>query len=139
MTQATPKQKQIIAMNFKDKDQREEIVYGITKDAKRTSTKDLTFEEANQILMSIGYHPFKEKKKFDQKNKKHLVVMNLLHDLEWQFNEKGNQYADLDRLGNWLMSDKRSPVQKRYLTEMNSQEIEKVITALTGILKWKMK
>lgn len=134
--QATKKQIQIIAMNFQDKEAREEVVYSVTQDAKRTSTKQLTFDEANEVLKALGFHPFKQVKKFDSKNPKHRVIMNLCHELDWIFYDKGRQLADLDKLGEWLMTNKRSPVKKRTLCEMTPQELEKVIKALTNITKW---
>lgn len=133
---AIKKQIQIIAMNFKDKEAREEVIFSVTHDPERVSTKQLTFDEANEILKSLGFHPFKQVKKFDSKNPKHRIIMNLCHELDWVFYDKGRQLADLDKLGEWLMTNKRSPVKKRTLCEMTPAELEKVIKALTNITKW---
>ena len=137
MTAPTKEQMRLIHIKMKDKEQLQDIVRELTSDPEKTSLKDLDFNQANSILKSLGIHPFKPVRKFDSKNEKHRVIMNLLHDIGWQFYEKGNQYADLDRLGEWLITDKKSPVKKRYLSEMDNKELEKVIAALTGIFKWK--
>ena len=134
--QATKKQIQVIAMNFQDKEVREEMIFSVTRDPERVSTKQLTFDEANEVLKGLGFHPFKPVKKFDSSNPKHRVIMNLCHELEWVFYDKGRQLADLDRLGEWLMTSKKSPVKKRMLCEMTPAELEKVITCLTAITKW---
>lgn len=138
-TAPTKKQMQVIQINIKDKEAKEEMVKSFTGDPTKTSLKDLTFDQANQILKNMGYHPFKQEKKFDDKNPKHRIIMSLLHEIGWKFTSYGKQYADLDRLGKWLMTDKRSPVKKQNLMQMDNKELEKVIAALTGIFKHKAK
>ncbi len=139
--QATKKQKQIIAINTPTKDIKEEWVQWATNDNNKTSTNDLTFEQANKLLMQLGLKAHKPEfwAVFDTKNTKHRVILSLMRQAQWvKPNYKHGEVADMDRLDNYLKNDKRCPVQKP-LQQMNDKELEKLIIALTGIVKSKYK
>ena len=139
--QATKKQKQIIAINTPTKDIKEEWVQWATNDNNKTSTNDLTFEQANKLLMQLGLKPHKPEyyAVFDTKNTKHRVILSLMRQAQWvKPNHKHGEVADMDRLDNYLKNDKRCPVQKP-LQQMNDKELEKLIIALNGIVKSKYK
>ncbi len=66
---------------------------------------------------------------FDKKNKAHMNILSQLRQLGWtKPHDKYGEVADLERLSNWLKSDK-SPVNQR-LRDMNKQEVSKIICAL---------
>lgn len=64
--------------------------------------------------------------RFDKANPQHRTILARCYTLGWVDSESG--YADLNRLGGWLKSN-RSPVRKP-LREMHRQELSKVIKAL---------
>ncbi|WP_286913088.1 hypothetical protein [Flavobacterium sp. UBA4197] len=66
---------------------------------------------------------------FNPKNKQHKYILSLCIQKGWGVeNDRYGEIADLDRLSNWLKSDK-SPVRKP-LKKMSSLEVSKIISAL---------
>ena len=139
---ATKHQKQLIHVNAHSRDMKEEYVQWATGDTSKTSTNDLTFDQANQIIVHLGKQPVKATKEdtplfwgyFEFKNKQHKQIQSLLHQLKWTMpNTKYGRVPDLARFGAWLQSDK-SPVQKP-LKQMDAKECSKIINALNGILR----
>lgn len=121
-----------------------EWVQWVTGDANRTSLKSITHDEAIKILLQqtgAQVPPSGAEGawgKFDHKNPKHKVILSLLHQLDWTTpSTKYGTVPDIDLLSNWLQSDK-SPVKKP-LMKMETHEVEKTITALSGIVKSRFK
>lgn len=134
--EALKEQKRAIAINTPNKDIKEEWVQWATADVKKTSTNDLTFDQANMILEKLGLKPYKQENwgVFDKNNPKHKVILSLMRQAQWvKKHEKHGEVADLDILDHFLKSS-RSPVKKP-LKQMSATELEKVIKALTGIVK----
>jgi hypothetical protein len=72
---------------------------------------------------------------FDKSNTKHLKVLSLCRQAKWTTDhEKYGEVADLERLSNWLKSEK-CPVKKPLKKMDDTTELPKVIKALTGIVK----
>jgi len=117
-----------------------ELVQWVKKDDAKTSLNELTFEEANLILMKQGdkIHAAEKWANFNKNNAKHLLILSLLYQAQWVCNYQGKEVPDLDRLSKWLQT--KSPVKKP-LNKMNENEIEKVIYAVTNIVKsiWEKK
>lgn len=115
-----------------DKEQKAQLVQQYTGDWSKTSTKDLTIEQANQIIVRFGGQPIQYENwaLFDAKNGAHRNILSLCMQLGWQvYNEdKKAYYADLYRLSEWLKS-KKSPVKKP-LKQMVKLELSKIIYAL---------
>lgn len=120
-----------------------EWVQWVTGDSSRTSLKSITHDQAIKIMHAqTGSKPLHEPQEnwglFDKNNPRHKVILSLCRQAQWiTFNEKFGEVADLDRLSNFLKSDK-SPVQKK-LTQMDDKEVEKIIKALSGIVKSRFK
>ncbi len=125
------------------KDTKDEWVQWVTGDVNRTSLKSITHDEAIRIIkQQTGSPPTTEggisgaeyRAAFDKNNPKHKIILSLCRQANWtkQHTTHG-EVADLERLNNWLNSDK-CPVQKP-LSKMNDTEIQKIIKALTGIVK----
>lgn len=75
---------------------------------------------------------------FKKNNPRHRLILSLCRQAQWTVtHEKWGEVADLDRLSNFLKSE-RSPVQKPLL-KMDGAETEKIIQALQGIVKSKYK
>ena len=75
---------------------------------------------------------------FDKKNKQHLTLLSQLRTLQWvKKSEKWGEVADLDRLSDFLKSDK-SPVKKP-LKDMDKTEVTKIIECLKSMVRKKYK
>lgn len=133
--EATKEQKQLIHINAPNRDIKEEFVQWATNDNSKISTNDLNFDQANRILEKLGIKPFKAENwaKFDKSNPKHKLILSLMYQANWT---SGN-LPDMSRLESFLKSDK-SPVKKP-LKSMSSEEVEKIIVALKGIVKHRWK
>lgn len=139
---ANAKQKQLIHLNAPTRDIKEEFVQWATGDVSKISTNDLSFDQANAILVKLGKKPLRPAKEdspyywgmFDRLNHQHSKVLSLLHQLQWaKPDPKYGRVPDIERLGQWLQS-KRSPVNKP-LKKMDQKELNKIFTALKGIIR----
>lgn len=138
---ATKEQKRLIAINTPNKAIKEEWVQWATGDVRKTSTNDLSFEQANLILTQLGLKPHVviSWAKFDKNNPKHLRILSIMRQANWTIkSEKGKELPDLNRLNSFLQSSK-CPVNKPLLEMNNDTEIPKVIKALEGVARsvWK--
>jgi hypothetical protein len=115
-----------------------ELVQWVKNDNTKTSLNELSFDEANQILIQQGDEPHKAEKWafFDNTNAKHKAILSLLYQCNWTTSYKGKDVPDLDRFSQFLQT--KSPVKKP-LKKQSPAELEKVIKALTNIAKgiWK--
>lgn len=135
-------------------DMKNEWVQWATSDVARTSLKSLTQAQAVKIIcQQTGTQPLTPPEKrgtttdnspyegwgaFDKTNPKHKVILSILYQAQWvKPSEKWGEVPDLDRLSNFLQSEK-SPVKKK-LKDMDSLELEKLIKALNGIVKHRYK
>ena len=147
--------KRIIANCKYQDDIKEEWVQLATGDVNRRSLKSITQKQARWIIMSQeGSTPIPSPQppkgeqgvggteeswaKFDKNNAAHKNILSLLRQLNWTTSHpRHGEVADLVRLDQFLRSN-RCPVNKP-LKKMEKEEVSKVITALTGILKHKYK
>lgn len=118
-----------------------EWVQWVTGDVKRTSLKSITQDQAVKIIRQQTGETKETTSEnwalFNKNNPRHKVILSLLYQMQWVKNTSKGEVPDLDRLSTFLQSDK-SPVKKP-LKEMESFEVEKIITALSGIVKSKYK
>jgi len=135
--QATKEQKRDIAMHTPNKDTKEEWVQWATADVNKTSTNDLTFDQANMILkqLNVKVHtsvkdPYEE---FDAKNTQHKRIMAQLYTIGWTKMVKGREVPDFVPFANWLKT--KSPVKKP-LKEMTPRQVSKVIFAFGAVVKY---
>ncbi len=125
----------------KDEDAWRELIASYTGSKDKTSVKDLTFDQANQLIKHLGGRPFYDDNwgLFDKSNSQHLYVLSLLNQLGWTRWDawKQRHIPDTRRLSNWLKS-KRSPVRKPVM-KMTSKELTKIISALEAMVSKKQK
>lgn len=117
-----------------DSDQKKNLIQQYTGDWKKTSTKDLTLDQANEIIIRFGGKPitYENWAFFDVKKNRHLQILSLMHQIGWSVEKvPGEHYADLYRLSEFLKSDK-SPIKKP-LNKMNDKELSKLIYVLKKI------
>ena len=125
--------------NFQE-DIKEEWVQWVTGDVNRTSLKSLTQSQAVRILKAqTGTEPQADNwGLFDKDNRQHLTLLAYMRTAQWTTpNGKHGEVADIDRLSDWLKSDK-SPVRKP-LKKMQPWEVSKIIEAFKGIVNSKFK
>ncbi|RWX00946.1 hypothetical protein [Flavobacterium cerinum] len=138
--EATKDQKRLIHINTANRDIKEEFVQWATDDNKKISCDDLSFDEANKILVHIGQKPHKLafRAKFDKTNPRHKYILSLC--IQRGMSHRSGKYgyiADLDALNEWMHSNK-CPVQKR-LMDMDNDELSTFIGALEGMTLSKYK
>lgn len=128
---STPSQRQQIhRLTGYDVQLKEELVYQITGDRKKTSTMDLTPTQAQALINKLTTNWAA----FDKENKQHKYILSLLRQMGWTVEQpRWGTVADLARFSEWLKS-RRSPIIKPLLS-MTTEETSKVIYALEGILK----
>ena len=129
-------------------DIKDEWVQWATGDMNRTSLRTITHDQAVKIMRQQtgespitpeggtlqDSSPFGGWGAFNKSNPKHLLILSLVRQAQWTVsNEKHGEVADLNRLSSWLKSE-RSPVNKPLL-KMDAHEIERIIAALSGIVK----
>ncbi|PIB28891.1 hypothetical protein BFP77_08215 [Maribacter sp. 4U21] len=103
-----------------------------------TTTKEFDYKKFNEFKKTPLYWG-----RFDGGNSKHMYILSLLRQMDWvTINEHtGRSYADLERLGQWLQSEK-APISKPLMKmdkpntspEYNS-ELSVTITALENMVK----
>ena len=119
-------------------DIKDEWIQWVTGDIKRTSLRSITHDQAIRIMRQQTGEPVQEQSEswalFNKSNPKHLLILSLVRQAQWTVShERRGEVADLNRLSSWLKSE-RSPVNKPIL-KMDAQELERVIAALSGIVK----
>ncbi|MDN3671668.1 hypothetical protein QWY99_01130 [Flavobacterium branchiarum] len=123
-------------------DIKDEWVQWVTADVNRTSLRSITQAEAKKVIVAQeGLQPLNQPKQpsdnwglFDNSNQQHRTILSHMRTAQWTVpNDKWGEVPDLDRLSNFLKSDK-SPVNKP-LKKMEPEEVSKIIEAFKGIVK----
>lgn len=123
-----------------DKELKESIIIEYTQDFSKYSTKDLTFEQANALIVDLGGKPvYNEWAGFNSNKDSHRYILSLLQHAGWVRYDKQlkRHVADMNRFGQWLQGD-NSPVKKP-LNKQEKEEISKTIVALEGVLDYELK
>ena len=113
------------------------IVIQFTEDPEKTSTKDLNFNQANQLIESLKGKPapaVNNFARFDFKNKQHLYMLSLCRQNGWlAWNErKKEMLADLKRLAHWL---ENTGYLKKPLMKYNEKELPKLVKQFENVVK----
>jgi hypothetical protein len=128
-----------------DADLKGDMIECYTGDPKKRSTKDLTFDQANELIVRLGGQRWafeaepgdRDYAKFDNANKQHRLLLSYCHQLNWvvsaPLNKRG-MYADLGRLGSWL---RKYGYLKKPLHEYTAAELPKLCTQLGKVLTGK--
>ena len=126
-----------------DPSEKQSLIAQFTGDVNLTSTKDLTFIQANELIKSLNGKPVFSVNnvnhsyfKFTGANKQDRTILSLAHQYGWEIEKNGKYIADMTRLGEWLMN--KAPVKKP-LTKQTPKELSKTITALENMIYGKYK
>lgn len=123
-----------------DKQAKAALVCQFTEDKTKTSTKDLSWSQANFLIMSLGGSPVIPNRRFllfDGSKRQHSYILSLAHQYGWTRYHNGEWLADMNALGTWLQT-KKAPVRKP-LVDMEVKELSKTIVALEKMVFWKNK
>lgn len=128
----------ICSGKFSNRDERLEF-FSDFLDKEVQSAKELTQEDADDLINYFLTGRVRDNSAyalFNKDNKKHMKILSLAKELDWV--DPKTDYADLNRLGGWLKSN-RCPVQGKRLKEMSYNELSKVVKALENMVqsKWK--
>ncbi len=109
-----------------DANLRADLVRQFTNDYHKSSMADLSFDEGNMLLKSLGHSAisYDNWAFYDKDNAQHRKVLSTLYTLGWT----KNTLPDLVRLSEWLKSEK-SPVPKP-LNDMNPKQVSRIIYVL---------
>lgn len=124
-----------------NKELKQQLVYQFTEDADKTSTKDLTYYQAEELIHFLqtgktkdyGYYA-----NFDTENKQHMYLFSLCHQIGWEtFNEKSNKMVvDTSALGTWLY---KYGFKHKPLKEYSFSELPTLITQFENLAKSKIR
>lgn len=141
-------QKKLIHTNAPNRDIKEEYVQWATEDVSKISCNDLSFDQANAIIVhQLGLKSVTAVKEdtplywgfFDKDNQQHKFILSLLRQLNWtKLDTKYGRLADIERFGAWLQSDK-SPVNKPLKAMDPKTEVKRIIVALESMISKKYK
>ena len=141
---ATKQQKQYIHINSPNRDTKEEFVQWATEDVSKISCNDLSFDQANLIIVELGGKPHRKQYnnwgRFNKDDQQHRQILSLCIQYGWKKKnpKSGYDIADIDELGNWLEHGAKCPVNKK-LSEMDTKETTKIIYALEKMVAFKFK
>lgn len=123
-----------------DRLQKKMVISRFTNDLKKTSVKDLSFDQANKVISKYGGKPLQYENwgYFDAKNTQHRYILSLLIQLQWSYydRQKEKTVPDIYKLSEWLKTAKKCPVRKP-LKKMTTGEVSKVIHVLEKLIEWK--
>ncbi len=123
-----------------DKAEKQAFVSIFTGNQKKSSTKDLSYIQANDMIIKLGGNPLKYDNWgfFDSSNASHRKVLSLIQEIGWViWSEKQQRnIPDIVRLSEFLKS-KKSPVRLPLKKMTSAQISRKLIPALEGISKSK--
>lgn len=137
---ATKKQKQLIHLNAQPEYIKEEFVQWATGSNDKRSCNDLTFDQANAILVQLNRKPqeLDNWALFDKTNSRHRYVLSLCIQYGWSTQGDRGTIADLSQLNRWMHSN-LCPVQKPLKEMEPKKELKAFIGALEGMVNKKFK
>lgn len=117
-------------------DEKAKVVSQFTEDEDKTSTKDLTYAQANEMIhwLQFGNKMATDHfAAFDKKNKQHMYILSICHQIGWvQYSPtKRTNFVHLPSLGSWL--HKYGYLHKP-LKDYTNKELPKLISQLEAIV-----
>jgi hypothetical protein len=118
-----------------DKALKESFIASFTGDYHRSSTRQLTYFEAEEIIYFLktgNRSTWAHYAIFDKHNKQHLYLLSLAHQKGWtQYSDKLHKMvADLESLGSWL---RKYGYLHKPLKQYTAGELPKLITQFSKI------
>ncbi|MGB1295762.1 MAG: hypothetical protein ACPG6V_09795 [Flavobacteriales bacterium] len=122
--------------------EKKQIISSYTKSEDSTSTSDLTFDQANALLVKLGIEAEKENTVnyehlnagvINRENNQHRYIMSLLYQLKWVCQSKNQPRVILDRerFGRWLLT---KTAEKKSLDKLSKTQTSKIISQLEIML-----
>lgn len=114
-----------------------EVISQFTQDETKTSTKDLSFDQANQLILKLGGSPHKKTKNkygyFDKTNAQHKYLLSLCMQIGWTDFKPGiGTIADTDQFGHWMQ---KSGYLHKPLKDYTAAELPKLVAQFQEVVK----
>lgn len=114
-----------------------EVVIQFTGCNTKTSTKDLTFQQANELIKRFGGTPHKPTRNkfgfFDKTNQTHKYILSLCRQIGWVTHKQGyGIIPDTDLLGDWLQN---TGYLKKPLKDYTPAELPKLVSQFEKVVK----
>ncbi len=124
----------------KDPDLKGELVFQFTEDPDKTSTKDMSFYQAQDMIHFLSTGKSKDYSRYGRfkvTNKQHNYILSMCHQIGWvSFNDHLSRLVpDLSILGAWL--HKYGYLHKP-LMEYTETELPKLVTQFENMVKSKL-
>lgn len=118
-----------------DKELKQSFVASFTGDDQRSSTKQLTIYEAEEMIYFLKNGKnctWAHYAIFDKHNKQHLYLLSLAHQKGWTHYSDNNRkmVADLEAIGSWL---RKYGYLHKPLKQYTAKELPKLITQFSKI------
>lgn len=131
----------LLPPHLKDKELKAEFIASFTEDANRSSTRDLTFYEAEELIYFLRTgknQTFAAFATFDHTNRQHRYILSIAHQLGWVVYHNGlkKMVPDLERLGAWL---RKYGYLHQPLKAYTAEQLPKLITQFEKLLKTQTK
>lgn len=125
------------AVYKQDKELKANLIYQFTEDNTKTSTKDLTEQQADELIWFLKTGKRMDMSSyalFDNNNQQHLYMLSLCHQIGWvDFNDKLNRMvADLNTLGTWLQ---KYGYLHKALKQYTNKELPKLVSQFENFVK----
>lgn len=129
------------AIYKENKELKESLVYQFTETEGKTSTKDLSIYQAEELIHFLQTGKVKDYSyfaKFDLSNKQHMYIFSLCHQIGWEsFSEKYNKLVvDMAALGSWLF---KYGYLHKPMIEYTSAQLPKLVTQFENLVRSKVK
>lgn len=120
-----------------DKELKQNLIAQFTEDDNKTSTKDLSQQQAEELIYFLKTGKAKTYDyyaSFDFSNRQHRYLLSLCHQIGWEvFSERaGKLVVDTEALGRWL--HKYGYLHKT-LKEYSENQLPKLITQFENMVK----
>jgi hypothetical protein len=131
----------LLPAHLRDADVKAEFIHSFTEDPQRTSTKQLTSIEAEEVIyfLKTGRNAtYAHFATFDHNNRQHRYILSITHQLGWvkYHADKQKMLPDLERLGAWL---RKYGHQHKPLKNYTEAELPKLVHQLENLLKTQTK
>lgn len=120
------------------KEAKGDLISQFTADPDKRSTRDLSFDQANELIKQLGGNVSGESEDakfaaFDKYNNQHQYMLSICYQLGWvTYNEKQRrQVVDLSRLGVWL---RKYGFKHKPLMKYNKSELPVLVSQFEKLL-----
>ena len=129
----------LLPAHLKEPEAKAELIASFTADPTRSSTKDLTTLEADDLIYFLRHGVnarYASYATFDSSNRQHRYILSLAHQLGWVVysNAQRRMVPDLEQLGGWI---RKYGHRHQPLKQYTGVDLTKLVTQLEKVVKTK--